>query len=59
MTRDDISWDENQSTWLGIAVRLFECATNFGWEDAEWDTDDASSVGDYYGSDDDSEMGFA
>ena len=56
MTRD-ISWDENQSTWLGIAVRLFESAIS--WEDAEWDTDDASSVGDYYGSDDDSEMGFA
>jgi hypothetical protein len=41
MTRD-VSWDENQSTWLGIALRLYCNAT--GWEDAEWDFDDASSV---------------
>jgi hypothetical protein len=41
-----VSWHENQSTWLGIALRLYRDA--IGWEDAEWDTDDASSAGEDY-----------
>ena len=39
---EEVSWHENQSTWLGIALRLYRHA--IGWEDAEWDFDDASSV---------------
>jgi hypothetical protein len=35
-----VSWHENQSTWLGIALRLYRHA--IGWEDAECDTDDTS-----------------
>jgi hypothetical protein len=51
-----ISWHENQSTWLGIALRLNRHA--ICWEHAEWDTDDASS-GDGFHSGSDDEMGFA
>ena len=53
---EEVSWHENQSTWLGIALRLYRNA--IGWEDAEWDTDDASS-GDGFHSGSDDEMGFA
>ena len=53
-----VSWHENQSTWLGIALRLYRESSD--WEDAEWDTDDASSGDGFHsGSDDDSEMGYA
>ena len=44
MTRR-VSWHENQSTWLGIALRLNRSA--ICWKDAEWDTDDASGDEDY------------
>lgn len=41
-----------------IALRLSSEAID--WEDAEWDTDDASSGDGFHsGSDDDSEMGYA
>ena len=50
LTREE-SWHENQSTWLGIALRLYRDAV--GWEDAEWDTEDDAS------DDDLSEMGSA
>jgi hypothetical protein len=50
LTREE-RWHENQSTWLGIALRLYRDA--IGWEDAEWDTEDDAS------DDDLSEMGSA
>jgi hypothetical protein len=50
LTREE-RWHENQSTWLGIALRLYRDA--IGWEDAEWDTEDDAS------DDDLSEMGYA